>query len=304
MNKRLFKAFTLIELLVVIAIIGILSALIIVTMSGATETARIAKLKVYGNSVRDTLSANLVSEWKFDGSGLNDGDSANNNYAKDTWKGYNGGVTGHEPIVRVGSSCVTAPCLQFNGSTNYVISALDEGILKQNNQTGSFTLSLWAKPNAQPTSSERVLIGRSGCHGGLTADPSSNFCFQIATTACWTGASRICSGTLSDFFNWHYIVGTYSNSNLRILIDGVSKNTGSLVGTLRDYDNNFYIGGIGTYAFDGTIDEARIYNDVVPTSQIQQNYFAGLNKLFAKNQIVQLEYQRRIVELTLNYAKN
>ena len=65
-------AFTLIELLVVIAIIGILSGLIITTMSGATESARIAKLKVYSNSVRNTLGANLVSEWKFDNSNAND----------------------------------------------------------------------------------------------------------------------------------------------------------------------------------------------------------------------------------------
>ena len=65
-GNHLKYAFTLIELLVVIAIIGILSGLIITTMSGATESARIAKLKVYSNSVRDTLGANLVSEWKLD----------------------------------------------------------------------------------------------------------------------------------------------------------------------------------------------------------------------------------------------
>ena len=76
-------AFTLIELLVVIAIIGILSGLIITTMSGATESARIAKLKVYSNSVRDTLGANMVSEWKFDGP-TGDGIAATANDVLDT----------------------------------------------------------------------------------------------------------------------------------------------------------------------------------------------------------------------------
>ncbi|MDD5569203.1 MAG: prepilin-type N-terminal cleavage/methylation domain-containing protein [Candidatus Pacebacteria bacterium] len=41
------KAFTLIELLVVIAIIGILSGLIIVGMSGATQKATIAKRRLF-----------------------------------------------------------------------------------------------------------------------------------------------------------------------------------------------------------------------------------------------------------------
>ena len=56
---NLKHSFTLIELLVVIAIVGILAGLIMLTMSDATEQARIAKLKVYGNSMRDILGNNL-----------------------------------------------------------------------------------------------------------------------------------------------------------------------------------------------------------------------------------------------------
>jgi hypothetical protein len=54
----------------------------------------------------------------------------------------------------------------------------------------------------------------------------------------------------------------------------------------------------------GSIDEVRLYNEAMPTSQIQQMYFAGLNKLFTKNQITQTDYNQRLSELLTNFVKN
>ena len=124
MNKKIQKAFTLIELLVVIAIIGILSGLIITTMSGATESARIAKLKVYSNSVRDTLGANLVSEWKFDeGSSITASDTWGTNTG--TLKEYGGATcafssTLHCPQWQSETNCISGKCLSFDGADDYV----------------------------------------------------------------------------------------------------------------------------------------------------------------------------------------
>jgi len=81
MNKLLKQAFTLIELLVVIAIIGILSGLIVVSMGNMNQKATIAKAQVFSNSLRNSLMANIVSEWKMDeGSGAT---------VNDTWGGLN-----------------------------------------------------------------------------------------------------------------------------------------------------------------------------------------------------------------------
>jgi prepilin-type N-terminal cleavage/methylation domain-containing protein len=86
MNKLFFKAFTLIELLVVIAIIGILSGLIVVTMSGVTAKATIAKGQVFSNSLRNALMLNLAAEYRLDGN-ANDSWGSNNG----TWYGSGGG---------------------------------------------------------------------------------------------------------------------------------------------------------------------------------------------------------------------
>jgi len=60
MNKKAFTGFTLIELLVVIAIIGILSGLIIVSLSGSSKPGQRRKNQG-GPGPNETPSGNLQS---------------------------------------------------------------------------------------------------------------------------------------------------------------------------------------------------------------------------------------------------
>jgi len=49
--------------------------------------------------------------------------------------------------------------------------------------------------------------------------------------------------------------------------------------------------------FHGLIDDARIYNAALSTSQIKQNYIAGLNSLLASGSISKEEYDQRLNNL-------
>ncbi|MFA5013361.1 MAG: LamG domain-containing protein, partial [Candidatus Paceibacterota bacterium] len=113
-------------------------------------------------------------------------------------------------------------------------------------------------------------------------------------------------GTTSITNNaWHYLAGTSDGTTTKIYVDGVSEN--SAVPTFSTYTyNGARIGknnAVAAYFFNGTIDDVRVFDVAMPTSQIQQDYFAGLNKLFAKNQITQTDYQQRLAELSNNYVK-
>jgi len=68
---------------------------------------------------------------------------------------------------------------------------------------------------------------------------------------------------------------------------------------------SFYIGieDIGIYPsgygqFKGLIDDVRIYNTALSTSQIKQEYIAGLNSLLANNNISKEEYDQRLNSLS------
>ena len=112
------KAFTLIELLMVISVLGLLLGVIIVTMQGARDEANKKKAMEFSHTVRVSLGADLIGEWRFN-------ESANNE-AKDSSGSENHGILGDGSCVPGVDTCpdwtesIFGAALDFDGADDYV----------------------------------------------------------------------------------------------------------------------------------------------------------------------------------------
>jgi len=295
MPQIIRKAFTLIELLVVIAIIGILSSLIVVSMSGVTQKANIAKAQVFSNSLRNALMLNIVGEWKIDeisGTSANDSWGGNSN---GTLYGFANTTAGYGDANNSGwkssSNCISGSCLKFDGSDDYVDCGIGAGL----DLTDAVTIGLWVNPST--LTSTRTIFFRgiaSAASGSYAINQEANKINGYIFDTAWRATS---ASTTSLVLNqWYYVVLTYDKTNLKLYINGVNEKTSPLTtsiniavgSTTRIGDAN------GVQRFNGSVDEIRIFNAALSSAQIQENYYIGLNSLLASGQINEREYGEKI----------
>jgi len=311
MNRIIKQAFTLIELLVVIAIIGILSGLIVVVMSGMTEKANIAKAQVFSNSLKNSLMLNLVSEWRFDGN-TTDGSVAVPNDVLDTWKNTNNGTVPYPPTVET-SDCVSDSCLEFSGAAasgayNYVDFGTNSSLSMG---TGDTTVSLWVKfDNAVAPSNETLVYCGSG--NAATGYPGYWILRNNESSWLWVAFSDGTANPISTYLSlpgslvnniWYNVVVVFDRDGAaQAYINGI-KQTRTLTISAQQgsiTNNTSYKMGATSLSgnrLDGKMDEVRLYNAAMPTSQIKEQYYAGLNQLLTKGGLTQEEYSQRMSEL-------
>ena len=276
------RAFTLLELLVVITIIGILSSIVIVSMSGFTDSATIAKGKAYAQQVHALLGANAVGVWNFDeGEGTTAKDlSGYNNHG--TLTNFNFDSSGWTTETPTGQGYA----LRFDGVNDYV-NLGNNPIL---NPKEEITLSAWIKKY-------------SNSSGGIVFRNAS-YLFNMDGNRVYfnyydTGWNNSVLSNSNLFLNkWHHVVTTYSKNTgkVKIYLDG-NKDKEQEVNSndMHSSNNNNIIGLAWTnWIFNGLIDEVRIYNTALTSTQIQSLYYAGLDNLLTKGLITQTEYQERL----------
>jgi len=276
------KSFTLIELLVVIVIIGILAGVIMISTSSSIDKANFAKAKAFSSTVQNELLSNLVSEWTFDNS---------SNLGEDTW-GNNHGII-HGTIPQAKNNCVFGACLSFNNNSDYIDCGNNDNL-----NSSSITIAGWIKiSNLTGTYqflvdhkySEVIYLG--AMQVGETLHPRAYIKDHLGVAKFLENMNY----NLNDKL-WHYLALTYNDGNGKLWLDGIVVD-----------DENYWSGGLpsssscktfisnsGSYPVNGLIDDVRIYNAALSSSQIKQNYIAGLNSMLANGNISKEDYNERI----------
>ena len=276
MNKQ--KSFTLIELLVVIVIIGILAGVIMISTSSSIDKANFAKAQAFSSTVQNELLSNLVSEWTFDeGSNQAVNRVATDDDVKDTW-GNNHGKAYNGPFLREGNDCVDGKCLQFTGTNHVIIKIPVSG--------AESTISLWVK---NPS-------------GGYVLRSNANVRTYIFASGSFSkGDPQVSLGSVNYSKDWTYVVMTWKKENDQlsgcVFVNGFPLNANFI--NFSNNNDGTYIAIMsfsesGTQFGKGFVDNVRYYNAALSSSQIKQNYIAGLNSMLANGNISKQEYNERI----------
>jgi len=278
------KSFTLIELLVVIVIIGILAGVIIVSTSSSIGKANFAKAQAFSNTVQQELLLNLVSEWTFD-----EGD------ARDTWGNNDGTVTGATYVTKSENRCVYGGCYSFDGD-DYINCGNSNSL----NLTQELTATAWVYLKDYAEMYHIVDKYQSASYGTWYLSTGSTNIKKLRYTFIDQNMVYRSGESSKDLpmEEWVFVGWSFDSGVVKLYIDGYKESFGNY--NVNMVSNSGAIVNIGRSTMNGLIDDVRIYNVALTTSQIKQEYITGLNSLLAKNTISKEEYKERILELTKN----
>ncbi|MDD4358337.1 MAG: LamG domain-containing protein [Candidatus Pacebacteria bacterium] len=297
-------SFTLIELLVVIVIIGVIAGVIIVTTTSSIGKANITKLKVFEESVANNLAANMVSRWKLD-------DVIETNKTPDAW-GSNKGTLyfdsltagygdSHASGPMSESNCISGTCFKFDGVDDYIDCSNNSVSFGNSTSDHPFTLSAWVNM----TDRTNFVILSKGNEYLWTNNNFHRLYLYDNSTGNYIYRNGI--DLVSYIGKWTYLITIYDGSRtiegIKFYINGTENpvygegSAGTYV-AMHSTSNNLFVGNDDVKYANGLIDDVRIYNAAISSSQIKQNYIAGLNSLLGKGLISQEEYNQRIENLS------
>ncbi len=210
------------------------------------------------------VTGGLVGYWGFnEGSGTIARDSSGNG---------NEGVLVGTPVwtpVRFGYA------LTFNGSTaNYVDCGNAASLHVQ-----SYTLSAWIKPSAINDSEHRIISNGGWANTNGAVDFLIAYGRLVVLNQYGTGQDECVSESASLFTvdAWSFVAATYdaATENVKLYVNGVaiSTSTNTLRAPNPDPSWNMHIGVIGNplnMAFDGGIDEVRVYNRALMPAEVAE----------------------------------
>jgi N-acetylneuraminic acid mutarotase len=192
----------------------------------------------------------LVGWWKFDeGSGTVAYDSSGN--------GNDGSLTGG-PTWATGK---IGGALSFDGVDDYVLVNKDFG--------ATLTISAWAKRS----SGDDLMLW---CFGNQQTGPDLYFIQNKLYLNTWDGSANLFGDFLPEINTW------YNFSTIISLVETKQYINGTLLGSANyksPAGKNFYISmkeqGQGDYAWNGSVDDVRIYDRALSAEEVQALYNLG-----------------------------
>jgi len=240
----------------------------------------------------------LVSEWTFNSPAVA-------NITEDSWGNNNGTLMGANGLPQLQSkeNCVYGTCYLFDGFDDYMEVSDNVSL----DISSNITITAWIKLENIRESVYEAFVSKLSTNndtpnspyglwawrGGLSA---GGIVFRIMTG---TGVLRaVQTNSSPEEHRWYHIVGTYDGSEMKIYQDGSLKNTTATTDSIQINDKPLRLGYWSeSDFFNGFIDDVRIYNNALSSSQIKQEYVAGLNSLLANNNISKEEYNLQIESL-------
>jgi len=227
---------------------------------------------VLSNNTASLSSSGLVGYWRFsEGSGTTAFDSSGNG---------NTGTLGNASAFTVPTwtSGMFGNALKFNGSQ--FVNVSDSASL---NITSTITLEAWINPANVASTTNRIFA---------KTNPSTSFWLlrlgagyggtgkvDLYLNGVGGGAILVSSATLATN-TWYHIVATYDGSYEKLYINGNLDNSTAATGTISTgTGSNLYIGSnvVSNIFFNGTIDEAQIWNRALTADEIYELYQSKVN---------------------------
>jgi hypothetical protein len=168
----------------------------------------------------------------------------------------------------------------FNGSSS-LMTITDGGIGANGTARVSFSVSLWIKTTA---SNQSAIISDFGSNYGFyiqMESSASGGAGKLSIANFYTGGlvyTTAGTAAINDG-NWHHLVlvNDTSDNTQKLYLDGnttaaIDQTLGTGTKTANAIQVGYYTGYVGTYNFDGSIDQTRLFSSALSNSQVAELY--------------------------------